>query len=61
MVPIGLDFSKNHSESKAMNEFAQAFDSINKIVFSKTLKSVDGKNTIIVRENLLSIISLVTS
>jgi dihydrofolate reductase len=54
MVPFWPDVAKNHSApTKAMNEFAQAFDSVGKIiVFSKSLDRVEGKNTSIVRTNL---------
>jgi dihydrofolate reductase len=48
MVPFWPDVAKNQSETKAMNEFARAFDSINKIVFSQSLDSAEG-NTRIVR------------
>jgi dihydrofolate reductase len=51
MVPYWPDIAKNHSETKAENEFADTFDSINKIVFSQTLDSAEG-NTRIVRTNL---------
>jgi hypothetical protein len=30
MVPFWPDVAKNHSQTKAMNEFAQTFDSINR-------------------------------
>ena len=51
MVPFWPDVAKNHSgQTKAMNEFAQAFDSIKEIiVFSQSLDRVEGKNTRIVR------------
>ena len=52
MVPFWPDVAKSHSMTKASNEFADAFDSINKIVFSRTLDSVEGQNTKIVRTNL---------
>ncbi len=52
MVPYWPDIARNPSESKATNEFAQTFDSINKIVFSKTLDSAEGTNTRIVRKKL---------
>jgi len=54
MVPFWPDVAKNHSQTKAMNEFADAFDSINKIVFSQSLDSAEaeGKTTRIVRTNL---------
>ncbi len=52
MVPYWPDVARNPSESKATNEFAQTFDSINKIVFSRTLDSAEGTNTRIVHTNL---------
>jgi dihydrofolate reductase len=58
MVPYWPDVAKNHSgDTKAENEFAQAFDSISKmIVFSQSLDKAEGKNTSIVRTNLQDII-----
>lgn len=53
MVPFWPDVAKNQSgQTKAMNEFAQIFDSINKIVFSQTLDKAEEKNTKIIRTNL---------
>ncbi|HYA24455.1 MAG TPA: dihydrofolate reductase family protein [Terriglobales bacterium] len=52
MVPYWPDIAKNHSGTKAENEFADTFDSINKIVFSQSLDSAEGKNTRIVRTKL---------
>ena len=52
MVPFWPEVAKNLSMTKASNEFAKAFDSINKIVFSRTLDSAEDKNTRIVRTNL---------
>ena len=52
MVPFWPDVAKSQSMTKAENEFAQAFDSINKIVFSRTLESAEDRNTRIVRNNL---------
>ena len=51
MVPFWPDVAKNQSETKAMNEFARAFDAISKIVFSKSLDSAEG-NTRLVRTKL---------
>jgi dihydrofolate reductase len=51
MVPYWPDIAKKHSETKAENEFADTFDSINKIVFSQTLESAEG-NTRIARTKL---------
>ena len=52
MVPYWPEIAKNQSETKAVNEFARTFDSINKIVFSRSLDSAEDKNTRIVRTNL---------
>jgi dihydrofolate reductase len=54
MVPFWPDVAKNHSgETKAMNDFAEAFDAINNIiVFSKSLDSAEGQKTRIVGTNL---------
>ena len=52
MVPYWPDIAKNHSGTKAENEFADTFDSSDKIVFSRSLDRVEGKNTRIVRTNL---------
>ena len=52
MVPFWPEVAKNQSMTKALNEFAEAFDSINKIVFSRTLDTAEDKNTRIVRTNL---------
>jgi dihydrofolate reductase len=51
MVPYWPDIARSHSETKAENEFADTFDSLNKVVFSKSLESVEA-NTKIVRANL---------
>ena len=52
MVPFWPDVAKNHSQTKAENEFADKFDSINKLVFSQSLVRAEDKNTRIVRTNL---------
>lgn len=54
MVPFWPDVAKNQSApTKAMNEFAQAFDSVRHIVvFSRTMERAAGKNTRIVRGDL---------
>ena len=53
MVPFWPDIAKNQSgQTKAMNEFAQAFASKNILVFSQSLDRAEGKNTRIVRANL---------
>jgi dihydrofolate reductase len=52
MVPFWPDVARKHSMTKAMNEFADTFDSINKIVFSRSLDGIEDKNTRIVRTNL---------
>jgi dihydrofolate reductase len=56
MVPYWPEVANNPSETKASIEFARTFDSINKIVFSRSLDSAEVKkedrNTRIVRGNL---------
>jgi len=52
MVPYWPDVAKDPSSSKADVEFARTFDSITKIVFSRSLASAEDKNTRIVRANL---------
>ena len=52
MVPFWPEVAETQSMTKASNEFARTFVSINKIVFSRSLESVEDKNTRIVRTNL---------
>ena len=52
MVPYWPEVLKNQSETKADTEFAQAFVSTNKIVFSRSLDSTEDRNTRIVHGNL---------
>jgi dihydrofolate reductase len=52
MVPYWPDLAKSHSATNAANEFADTFDSTNKIVFSRSLNAPDGQNTRIVRAQL---------
>src|SRR5215470_5336662 len=52
MVPFWPEVAKNQSMDKASNEFALAFDSIDKVVFSRSLDSVEDRNTRIVRTDL---------
>ncbi|MFY9980016.1 MAG: dihydrofolate reductase family protein [Candidatus Sulfotelmatobacter sp.] len=52
MVPYWPDIAKSRSETKADIEFAQAFVSKKKIVFSRSLASAEDKNTRIVRTDL---------
>jgi dihydrofolate reductase len=51
MVPYWPDVAKDESASKADRDFGEAFDSKNKVVFSRSLESAD-KKTKIVRTNL---------
>jgi dihydrofolate reductase len=52
MVPYWPDVAKDPSATKADKEFARAFVSCNKVVFSRSLDSVEDKNTRIVRTGL---------
>ena len=51
MVPYWPDIAKNPTEVKAENEYARTFDSIKRVVFSRSLDSAD-ENTRIVRTGL---------
>ena len=52
MVPFWPEVAKSQSMTKAANEFARTFDSINKVVFSRSLGKAEAGNTRIVRANL---------
>src|SRR5436190_6208436 len=52
MVPFWPEVAKSQSMTRASNEFASTFDSINKIVFSRSLESAEDKKTRIVRTDL---------
>ena len=52
MVPYWPDVAKNPTKTKAAIEFGKSFVSLNRIVFSRTLNSVEEKNTTIVRTDL---------
>ena len=52
MGPFWPEVAKNQSMTKASNEFARAFDSVKKVVFSRSLDSAEDRNTRIVRTNL---------
>jgi dihydrofolate reductase len=59
MVPYWPDVAKDPSSTKSDIEFAAAFDSLNKVVFSRSLDSAEDKNTRIVctdlREEILNL------
>ncbi|MFA6469300.1 MAG: dihydrofolate reductase family protein [Bacteroidota bacterium] len=52
MYPYWHDVAVNQSETKIINEFARTFDAIPKIVFSRTLKSVEWNNTTLLHSDL---------
>jgi dihydrofolate reductase len=52
MVPYWPEVLKNPSERRADHEFARAFDSTNKLVFSRSLNSAEDRSTRIARTNL---------
>src|SRR5215472_9921544 len=52
MVPFWPEVAKSQSMTKASNEFARAFDSLNRVVFSRSLDRVEDANTRIVRMDL---------
>ncbi|TGK14996.1 dihydrofolate reductase family protein [Leptospira kmetyi] len=45
MVPFWPEVAKNQSESETTNEFARVFDSMEKVLFSTTLKNVEDPNS----------------
>src|SRR4249919_2924639 len=51
MVPYWPDVAKNPTKEKATDEFARTFDSIKRVVFSRSLTSAD-ENTRIVHTGL---------
>ena len=52
MYPYWHDVAVNQSETEVINEFARTFDTMSKIVFSTTLKSVEWNNTTLLHSNL---------
>jgi dihydrofolate reductase len=52
MVPYWPDVLKSQSETKADTDFARAFVSIKKVVFSRSLDRAEDNNTRIVRTSL---------
>jgi dihydrofolate reductase len=52
MVPFWPDIAKSHSMSKTSNDFADAFDAVDKVVFSKSLEKVEDKKSRLVRTDL---------
>jgi dihydrofolate reductase len=52
MVPYWPEVARSQSETKATNEFARVFDSLDVVVFCTTLKQVEGSNRRIVRGNV---------
>ena len=52
MVPYWPEVLKSQCATKAETDFARAFDSTKKVVFSRSLDSVEDRNTRIVRTNL---------
>src|SRR5512140_3442428 len=52
MVPYWPDVARNQSEDESSNEFARVFDALDMVVFSTTLKDVEGNNRRIVRGNV---------
>jgi dihydrofolate reductase len=52
MVPYWPDVLKDQSATKADTEFARAFVSVNKVVFSRSLEGAEDGNTQIDRGNL---------
>jgi dihydrofolate reductase len=52
MVPYWPEVARTQSETEAVNEFARVFDSLDMVVFSTTLKQVEGSNRRIARSGI---------
>ncbi|HEY2819579.1 MAG TPA: dihydrofolate reductase family protein [Candidatus Acidoferrum sp.] len=52
MVPYWPDIAESQSETAAANEFARVFDSLDRIVVSRSLGGVEDRKTRIIRGNL---------
>lgn len=52
MVPFWPEVARTQSMSEVSNEFARTFDSLDKVVFSRTLESAADEKTRIVRTDL---------
>ena len=52
MFPFWHTVAEDQTETQAINEFARVIDSIDKIVFSRTLKDVESTNTAISRAKI---------
>ncbi|MGJ4745202.1 dihydrofolate reductase family protein [Leptospira sp. SA-E8] len=52
MVPFWPEVARDQSMSEVSNEFARVFTSLDKVLFSTTLKDVEDKNTRLVQGNI---------
>ncbi|EPG72792.1 riboflavin biosynthesis protein RibD C-terminal domain protein [Leptospira fainei serovar Hurstbridge str. BUT 6] len=52
MVPYWPDIAKRRSEAESTNEFARVFDSLDKVLFSTTLRDVEDRNTRLAQRNI---------
>ncbi|PJZ52526.1 dihydrofolate reductase family protein [Leptospira adleri] len=52
MIPFWPEIARDQSMSKTTNEFALAFDSVEKVLFSRTLKHVEDRNSRLAREEI---------
>ncbi len=53
MVPFWPEVARDQSMSEVGNEFARVFNSLDKVLFSTTLKQVEETNTRLVRGNIV--------
>lgn len=47
MFPYWADVAKNQSETKVINDFAQALTAVSKVVFSRTIKSAEENTRVV--------------
>lgn len=52
MIPFWPEVAQTQSLNESGNAFAKVFSNLKRIVFSRTLDSVDDEQTTIIRDNL---------
>jgi dihydrofolate reductase len=57
LMEYWIDVVKNHTGNKSIDEFAVTIDNISKIVFSRTLKSVEWKTAQLAKKDIKEVVS----
>ncbi|WCL50353.1 dihydrofolate reductase family protein [Leptospira sp. GIMC2001] len=53
MIPYWPEIAKNQNEDASSNEFAKTFDSVHKILFSRSLQKINESNSVLAQNNLV--------